>query len=196
MATGYTCIIEDGDGATFREYLLRCARAFGACIEQREDSLGELPKHREPTGYYTDRIRECEAKLRELQTMTVEQADVLARAEHTAAVLSYAKEARARVAKLRRYDAMLAEVEAWTPPTAQHQGLKDFMRSQIVDSVKFERGYDPPAPVLATGADWLTAALESERQSLGYAVQHHREEVERCTEANAWIDALMTAVPR
>jgi hypothetical protein len=55
MPTGYTCIIEDKPDVTFAEYVWRCARAFGALLSMREDSLdAPIPDElkSEDTDYY------------------------------------------------------------------------------------------------------------------------------------------------
>ena len=46
-----------------------------------------------------------------------------------------------------RYDAMESQVLAWEPPTPDHQGLKNFMLNQIVDSRKFD-AYTYEKPVV------------------------------------------------
>jgi hypothetical protein len=51
MPTGYTAMIEEREDVTFREFALTCARAFGACIMQRDNSLAEPPKPREVDKY-------------------------------------------------------------------------------------------------------------------------------------------------
>ena len=44
MPTGYTTDIYNGKDVTFKDFALKCARAFGACIHQREDNIDDLPK--------------------------------------------------------------------------------------------------------------------------------------------------------
>jgi len=41
MPTGYTADLNDGKQVTFQEFTMKCARAFGALIEMRDD-LGGL----------------------------------------------------------------------------------------------------------------------------------------------------------
>lgn len=42
MPTGYTADIKDG--ITFRDFALRCARAFGATIMQRDEDISIPPR--------------------------------------------------------------------------------------------------------------------------------------------------------
>ena len=44
MATGYTMDIYDGKNVSFEDFCLSCARAFGACILQRDDNTSIKPQ--------------------------------------------------------------------------------------------------------------------------------------------------------
>ena len=37
-----------------------------------------------------------------------------------------------------RYNAMLSKVRRWTPPSKEYEGVKDFMESQLIDSLDFD----------------------------------------------------------
>src|SRR5262245_44461330 len=100
MATGYTSIIHDNENVTFRDYILRCARAFGACIMQREDGMAEPPKHRIPTPYYAEQLPEAQAELRRAEAMSDAVAGCAAEEEYQNE-LEYRQEAIARRTALR-----------------------------------------------------------------------------------------------
>ena len=62
MPTGYTEDIYNGKDVTFKDFALKCARAFGACVHQRDDDANDPPKLREPnTGYYEERLKKAKA---------------------------------------------------------------------------------------------------------------------------------------
>lgn len=44
MPSCYTSDIADGKDVSFNDFVLKCARAFGACIEQRDDNANDKPK--------------------------------------------------------------------------------------------------------------------------------------------------------
>jgi len=64
MPTGYTAKLCEGE-QSFGEFALGCARAFGACVMQREDSMDDLPKAREhdgDVGYYSRALETARRK--------------------------------------------------------------------------------------------------------------------------------------
>ena len=73
MATGYTYPIIESDSYAFED-LLSCARAFGACIMQRDDPGDALPKLPEPPTYELERVEECRAEVDKFASMTIEDA--------------------------------------------------------------------------------------------------------------------------
>ena len=55
MPTGYTSKIADGIG--FKDFALSCARAFGACIEMRDDPSDKpIPNEFKPNDYHKKRM--------------------------------------------------------------------------------------------------------------------------------------------
>lgn len=190
MPTGYTAEIADGTVTDFRTFALRCARQFGACIMQRDDPMRDEPKHREPSDYHRKALAQAEADLAELQAMTVEEAGRRADAEHTNAVREHERYERNQRETRARYDAMLANVQRWTPPTSDHAALKRFMISQLEESRKLDTDWHSNAPKHQSGADWLTARRARASHDVGYHAGEWAEEQSRCAQANAWIDAL------
>lgn len=82
MPTGTTCFIENDPNATFRQFALRCSRLF---IYDSPMGNEPLPR-REVQPYYVDELKKSRARLAELETMTVAQADVIAASEFVAAM--------------------------------------------------------------------------------------------------------------
>ena len=73
MPTGYTNIIKND--ISFKEFTLRCARNFGACITMRDDAWDkEIPKFK-PTDYHIKELKKLRKKLSELKKMSNAQAD-------------------------------------------------------------------------------------------------------------------------
>jgi len=197
MPTGYTADVANGEVSDFRTFALRCARAFGATILQRDDPANDPPKHKAVGEYYLTAVEAARAEVAGFDAMTVERADRQMRAERTRAVRAHAERAAERTAKRNRYNAMLADVVGWSPPTAEHQGLKDFMVQQLTESRAFDCSgeYDTPPAPLGTASDWLETQRADARRRLARAEESLREEQERCAGANAWIDALYASLP-
>lgn len=85
MPTGYTAGVADGKVTDFRTFALQCARQFGACIMQRDEATSVLPRHREPSVLYEKMLRDAQARLAFLNTLTVAQAQGEADREYFAA---------------------------------------------------------------------------------------------------------------
>jgi hypothetical protein len=192
MPTGYTSILEEPGGCTFETYLLRCARAFGACVMQRDDDMDDPPKFREPSDYHLKEIERGMARRRELASMTPEQACHMWRADVERIEKANA-EYCAEWARLNRvYAEMREKVEAWTPPTPDHEVLKKFMLQQIHVSREFcDEPYHAQAPLSAD--DWLRQQMDA--IDLSYHVKKYAEEVDQCSKANAWTKALYESLP-
>lgn len=198
MPTGYTCIITEKSDTTFETFALRCARAFGVCVEMREESLDTPPPMAvQMDGYLIASLREAEANMRELEIMTPAEAARRADAEYESAVASWT-ESKVRVARKRAlYDAMLKQAIAWEPPTKDHEGLKKFMVEQIQGDIQIECG-DPSSytPTVQTGAEWLAyrreyaaRTLKNRRDDYACAEKHMREGTE-------WLRALRASLVR
>lgn len=193
MPTGYTYRIEEG--CTFEEYVWGCAKASSACVMMRDEpSDAPVPEKFEPSDYYEGRIAETEARLARLGAMTATEVALTGAAERAEVVAENARYAEEYREKEALYDAMLARVEAWVPPSADHVGLKDFMLEQIrisVDDEPYQRKLPPSDP-----AEWLDDKLADARRDLDYCRKQHAEELERTANRNRWIRRLRESVPQ
>jgi hypothetical protein len=191
MPTGYTADVADGKVTDFRTFALRCARAFGATIMQRDDPANDPPKLREVSSYEIEAVARDEQRVAALAAMTDADAQREAAAEYAAAVKrnrEYAEETRAKRA---RYEAMLAAARAWVPPTAEHEPMKKFMIEQLTESIKFDCHDDLwPEPTRKSGRAWLAEQRQHAHESLGRSIKRLQEERDRVDGANAWIGAL------
>jgi hypothetical protein len=80
-------------------------------------------------------------------------------------------------------------VQAWTPPTTEHQALKDFMIEQLTGSMKFDDFHWEP-PHRLTGTEWLAAEREKAKRDIEYYTQEVAKERERVRSANEWLQQL------
>src|SRR5574341_660996 len=155
MPSGYTAAI--ADGITFEQFAMRCARAFGACATMRDDRAdARIPDAFEPSDYHLKAQQSARDELAVLNAMTPEDA------EHAAAA-AWDKAETARLVRLQeyrdlrtKYEAMLVKVRAWTSPTPEHDGLRDFMCQQITQSIDFDchESYCSEPTRRQTGAEW------------------------------------------
>jgi hypothetical protein len=190
MPTGYTAGIEDGTIATFREYALTCARAFGALIEMRDHSLdAPIPDELKPDSYYVKSVQSAEVELGKLIAMSEAEADAAARERHEAAIKYHDEYLAKNKLERERYAAMRAKVEAWTPPSPEHVRMKEFMLQQIEISLPLS-DYSPTVEPLLSGAEWRFQRIARATESLERARKSLHEEEERVRGRNKWLRQL------
>ena len=195
MPTGYTDGIKID--TPFQDFALQCARAFGALIERRDEPANApIPDEFTPSNYHLEKLEQLIAEQDKARTMTLEQA-VAEIERYNADQVKGGEEVRAKSAATRaRYERMLNLVSNWQPPTAEHQGLQDFMVQQITDSIKWdchdsddfvERYY---AGFTGTPAQWIAQCQEKAAKDIEYHKKHYAEDCERARSRTAWVKAL------
>lgn len=196
MPTGYTADVQSGKVTEFPEFAMQCARAFGALISMRDDPSGTpIPDEFTPSPYHEDQIEAARANLSKLMAMTVDEQDVAMRQEHADAVAYWHKSRADREREKSRYEAMLAHVKAWRPPTPDHVEMKKFMVEQLAGSIEFDcRPSTAPCPAIGSRSDWYEAKIKAAKKDIDYHVTAHAEEVERCRKRTEWVKALRASL--
>ncbi len=195
MPTGYTSLIEQG--ASFNEFVLRCARSMGALVEMRDDSMKAKIRLPKPSGYYKKRLAEAQRKASNLARKNIGEALKLAKKmaakEYALAVQHHQDRLKEIDALRQRYESMLAEVIAWTPPTTDHNNLKKFMIEQITSTIEFDCTL-LDEPRLRTPAQQLAFLLTDSERDLEFTAKSYEEELQRCRERSGWIEALVQSL--
>jgi hypothetical protein len=196
MSTGYTSIIEENPDVTFEEFVWRCARAFGAMIEMRDDRLdAAIPDEFPISSYHKDRLREAEEKLEELNSMSEAQATIRATHQYENEIEYYRKSEARKTDLKARYEKMRRQVDAWVPPSSEHVNLKGFMLDQLDQSIKFDTDYHSEEPKQMTGAEWLKWATEGAHRDIKYHKEQWALEQSRAADRNKWLADLRKSVP-
>lgn len=196
MPTGFTSILEEQPDLPFADFALRCARGMGVCIMQRDEPLDVPPVEKvEPHPCYRESLDQAYEQARKLETMTSAAATRRAKEEHREAVASNKRFREIHENERRVFGRMLAEVEAWKPPSPEHEGLKRFMRDQLTLSMP-SPGSKPYQcdETLVSGQEWLTRARKKAAEDVEYHAKKYREAVKQADEATAWIVALRTSL--
>ena len=196
MPSGYTAPLYEGKDLTFREFVMRCARGMGALASMRDHSLdAEIPEKLVPDCYHEKQIGEWKAALGAAEAMTDAEADRAATEEHEAEVRLRKESAKRRRALRDCYERMLAQVEAWTPPTPDHVNLKQFMMAQLRESLRYDCcEFDWPAPERVTGAAFRQRQIDNARSEIARHEEELAKERWRCDQANAWLSALRASL--
>ena len=189
MPTGYTAGIEKD--ITFVQYAWSCARAFGACISLRDEPTAPIPDKFEPSDYNAKALARAQERLDWLNGLSAADALKEAIRAHELELAAHRTHEANKNELRTKYYAMLEKVEAWTPPTADHQGLKDFMARQIRDSIRFDcyNSYDRE-PQAKSGDEWRQAETERAFKDVKYHSEEHAKEITRNTERNQWVASL------
>lgn len=195
MPTGYTAYIEDGEITKGKDFLLKCARAFGACIDMKDDSLNiDIPVRFEPSTYHKEQLEKAYKDLEKYKTMTIEEAQKIIDTEyeknqkHYAEAIIKSREINDRYIKIRN------EVESWTPPTTEHYNLKKFTLEQIDMSMDHNNMEDYYQKELdkqkKTAEEYIASMIEGAADNIIYHLKNWNEEVKRTDERNKWINDL------
>lgn len=193
MTTGYTCIVLDKPETTFEAFALRCSRAFGYCIEMREESLdAPPPTELRPDVSILDRLREAEAEARRLETMTLDEAEQHAAKYYADAMATWEQGKASHARQHELFGAMLAKAEAWTPPTKEHEGLKTFMVDQLKGSMPRPEYWAPPTK--RTGAEWLEVRRRDAADDVRRRADDWKRSQEHAEKGNAWLQKLRASL--
>lgn len=194
MPTGYTAPI--ADGITFEQFAWSCARALGALVMMRDEpNNAPIPDRFEPSDYHQKKHEETHAELDQINAMSAAELTECAFADHRSELQTYRDYIAKEAALLGKYETMLAKINAWTPPTSDHVGMKDFMIEQITTSIKHDCDSTYWHGQIASLGDpmpdaWKAKRVEKLQSDLAYHEKAYREEVERTDKRNQWIKSL------
>lgn len=195
MPTGYTADIKDG--ISFNTFAMNCARAFGALMEMRDLPSGSpIPERFEPSPYHRDKLAEARRQLAYYEGMSDDAAYDISSAERQDQERSRKQRLQENRNTLEAYQAMLKQARAWTAPTKEHEGLKEFMIKQIEESIRFDdstKYLTKPTPVITVN-EWLEGKKSEALTDIAYHKEHYDAEIKRTEERNAWIAALRSSL--
>lgn len=196
MPTGYTAKVESGEMTELSDYILTCARAFGALIMMRDDTMdAPIPRKLEPdTRYYDGRIETLTADIAKLSAMSSDEALTESLAANNEARRAH-REYEAEDQKcLERHQAMAKKVLKWHPPTRDHIELKTFMLQQLEVSSR-HLGGKRDLSEMPIGEAWRQKRLADLQWQLDSAKDNRAKEIARTAERQAWLDALFASLP-
>jgi len=161
----------------------------------RDDALDtSIPEHIEPSPYYRKALEREFAILSDVQSWDETQTDEEAKAAYAKALERHSTQLTESDATRDRYESLLACVEDWTPPTPDHEGLKDFMQKQLLESIKFDCSFELPIPTSYPGCEYRHNRLCRILEEIEYHAKQYREELERSRERTQWISDLRVSL--
>lgn len=196
MATGYTSDLHDGKNVTFNDFIMKCTRAMGVAIMQRDESIDvPLVDEEQPSTYHRDALGMAIAELVLLRGLSLNEwarREQESRTKATKEVSASIKEAgEVRV----RYESMLAQVQAWTPPTPEHQGIKDFMVEQLTSSIQFDCSVKYlTMPSVLSAEDYRARRIAQAEKALEYHRTEWQKDQDRAASRNKWVADLRASL--
>lgn len=192
MPTGYT--VEIANDISFKDFVMRCSRAMGATIMMRDEPFdAPIPERFEPSDYHAKKINEAIANIVLLEGMSETEAEIEADKSYLSALDRHNQRIAEKKELLKKYEAMLNQVNTWEPPSEDHAGLKKFMVEQITSSIDFDCDttfYTNHQPKRLTGAEWRQQELKEANRTLTYHKEENQEEIERTESRNEWLKKL------
>ena len=191
MPTGYTTDIYDGKDVSFRDFALNCARAFGACVMQRDDPADEKPKIMPEESYHAEQLK----KLGKFKKPTKAEFE-----NYIKTKIADRKETIEEKKKLQKaYNRKIKEAQDWNPPTPEHEGLKKFMIQQLTDSMDFDCNYDYHESELnklskMTYDDYFEQQKQNHKWMIKYHTEYLEKDLNNIRQRNKWIQDLYNSL--
>ena len=201
MPTGYTANIEEG--ISFREFALSCARAFGACLNFRDEPNDfKITNKFEPSPYYKDRAEGTLVELREIQSLSLQECELRER-QALADESKMLREIKDKQLDLyKKYIYIRTQVENWKTPSIDHEPLKQFMIDQINDSIKFdcnnsyyEEKINQLTEKVINPKQWKIDRIRYLMDDYETYVNLYTQEVEKTRTSAIWIQQLNDSLP-
>lgn len=193
MPTGYTSGIENG--MTFKEYATNCAKAFGANVLMRDLPMSAPIKTYETDPYYVNKLLQTIKEKEEFLKLSVEQKNELWIKEYKEYVTERTSWNNKNQLLREKYEAMLEKVNSFEPPTEDHVNYKEFMKSQIVESIKFDC-YVHEIKEQESFEDWLDIKLNGFEKDIEYYTEKNEDEISNNTGRNTWNEKLFEALDK
>lgn len=195
MPSGYTISITDGK--SFEDFVVSCARAFGAFVHQRDDNGKN--KFARVSNHYLNEILVAEQKLSKLTALSNYDRQLYARKIKQNELDRLKEWLKQQKDMLAKYENMLLNVLLWEPPTRDHEALKEFMIQEIEDSIKWDcdtiyTEKDIKRLERKSLKDIFSKELKQVKDSLEYYKESYDKEKDRVEKANKWIIELYNSL--
>lgn len=191
MPTGYTTDIYNGKEVAFKDFALNCARAFGACVTQRDDPADEKPKIQPEESYHTKALK----KLGKFKKPSKKQFETFIKRS----IADNKETINKKKALEKAYAQMIEQAAKWTPPTTEHEGLKDFMIKQLAESKLYDCGVDHYESELVslsvmTYEDYVGDKKQRYIDNFKYHEEHLIKDIALIKQRNKWIEDLQNSL--
>ena len=199
MPTGYTYSVQNGEVTELKEFMLSCAKGFGAFINMRDDGISSDIKYREVGEYYSRRLENTKREFEEFKLLSDEEIQKQLDESYERRVKEQKEGLKRFDEQKQRYLDMIDKVKEWIPPTEDHIKLKEFALEQLNSSLEFDcsdssRNYYLQEPFKDTVEEYRVYKIKSYLKDLEYYSKSYRDELESVEKANKWIRDLIESL--
>jgi hypothetical protein len=191
MPTGYTSAVQEGK-ATFQSYVWHVAQAFF-----HDGWIDEPAPSEEDVQASIAQEEKIQKEISKLQALSSEEIEKRFRA-HCEAIREENQRYAERKRVIReRYEAMLVEVRAWTPPSPDHEALKKYMEEQLVQSIEFDCPQNPflrGVPEADELHEWHADEIASRERTIQRSREQRENEAKHAARKRAYLEALTKSV--
>lgn len=152
-----------------------------------------------PSPFYAEQVAKDEARLNQLKGMSREEL-LEERRSRLVDNIERCKEHEHTHAQIdARLDQMIAAVEAWGPPSAEHERLKEFMLEQLriskTGDIWTRELMQREEELASLGQFDVEKMIRDAERSLEYSLKQLAEEEERQKARRLWLTQLVESVP-
>lgn len=197
MVTGYTAPVADGTITTLKEFALRTAKEF--LHHERDRGLDRPIIHAQVDPYYEQSLDDNIHSLEVWESLDADARENLRLENFQKSLAEFNERTKGNLVVRSRYEAMLAKVNAWVPPTKEHEdGIKRYMLEQLNESVKWDCG-DLDGELIQLSAfpdfdQWCKEREDFLKQRVERSRTNLQQERERVAATNKWIDDLVNSL--
>jgi len=192
MPTGYTAKLVE-NGQSFKEFAMGCARAFGACIEMRDDPQdAPIPEEFKPSDYHAKALAEAQKTAERYAAMSAGELLAMGQKFKRESIAGWRNCIDAHNAENARLVTMRSQVEMWRPPSGDHAEFKKFMLQQLEVSM-----HDTKWSMEAlekseakTPQQYADEAIIEAGRSIGYHAKELEEDTQRAADRTRWVKQL------
>jgi len=191
VPTGYTQKLYEGEPQSFVEFAMGAARGMAQLYPMRDEAPdAAIPEFFEPDPREKVYLDAARLKLEELTKRSNDEWRLAMLADNDKLEADSRKDIERSNAMRLRYEAMLAEVDAWMPPSSEHEAMKTFMHDQLVTSIDFDCSFQRSPTLVHSVSTYREVRLQSARDSLARAMLDWGDAVARAETRTRWVRLL------
>ena len=200
MPTGYTAYIEDGKINDAKDFLMLCLRAFGVCMEMRDDSFSKpIPEKFVPSDYYSKSAERTQKEINELLNTSDETLEAKMVDDKNKNIDRCNKAIKENLAKKKSYQSILSQINNWNPQQ-KYLAVKEFATNQIIMSMEqldnsyYEKEICELNSSNISIVEYRAMLLKSLGESLSYAAEHLQHEIKNVEEKNSFLSGFRESI--